>query len=141
MLAASYKNEVTVRIRFFYVSGILQKWSYSQNKLNFLVASNVLLLYVELNRIETFILRAVIFTYCKFLRWHGLVNNTEWIVLKWDYISWHSNTSIIYRQSLVKKPTSKNTSSNNTFHIFTLFTTLPTSTLANFIIEQKSIVH
>ena len=25
MLAASYKNEVTVTIRFFYVSGILQK--------------------------------------------------------------------------------------------------------------------
>ena len=40
-------------------------------------------------------------------------------------------------QSLVKKPTSKNISSNNTFHIFTLFTTLPTSTLANFEIEQK----
>ena len=44
----------------------------------------------------------------------------------------------IYRQRSVKKPTSKNTPSNNTFHIFTLFTTLPTSTLANFKIEQKS---
>ena len=30
--------------------------------------------------------------------------------------------TIMYRQSSVKKPTSKNTSSNNTFHSFTLFT-------------------
>ena len=31
----------------------------------------------------------------------------------------------------VKKPTSKNTSSNNTFHIFTFLLMLPTSTLVN----------
>ena len=41
-------------------------------------------------------------------------------------------------QSLIRKPTSKKISSNNTFHIFTLFTMLPTATLANFEIEQKS---
>ena len=53
----------------------------------------------------------------------------------------HSRFSDIHRQSLVKKPTSKNDSSNNTFHIFTIFNTLPTSTLAYLKIEQKSIVH
>ena len=41
----------------------------------------------------------------------------------------------------LKNQLAKNTSNNNTFHIFTLFTTLPTSTLANVKIEQKSIVH
>ena len=49
------------------------------------------------------------------------------------------NIKLIYRQSSVKKPTRKNTSSNNTLNIFTLFTTLPTSTLVN--LEQKSLVH
>ena len=35
----------------------------------------------------------------------------------------------LYRQSSVKKPTSENTSSNNTFYISTLFTYLPKITL------------
>ena len=34
---------------------------------------------------------------------------------------------------IIKKPTSKNTSSKNIFHILPFLLTLPTSTLANFI--------
>ena len=47
----------------------------------------------------------------------------------------------IYRQSLVKKPTSKNTLSNNTFQIFTLFTYVTHINPGLLEIEQKSIVH
>ena len=47
----------------------------------------------------------------------------------------------IYRQSSVKLPPVKNTSSNNNLHIFHPFFTLPIITLAIIKIEQKSIGH
>ena len=47
--------------------------------------------------------------------------------------------SDIDRQSSVKIPPTKNTSSNNTLHIFHPFFTLPIITLAIVKIEQKAI--
>ena len=74
--------------------------------------------------------------------WMGLGPSAENVKTRGEiHQVYYSEVKYIYRQSSVKKTTSKNTSSNNTFHIFTLFTTLLTSTLANIKIEQKSIVY
>ena len=55
--------------------------------------------------------------------------------------NWNVIIRGIYRQSSVKIPPTKNTSSNNTLHIFHPFFTLPIITLAIVKKEQKSVVH
>ena len=57
------------------------------------------------------------------------------------FISEKYTLRVMYRQSSVKLPPIKNTSSNNTLRIFHPFFTLPIITLAIVKIEQKSIVH